>query len=109
MEHVDPSSALPPKMTREIVIGEKLIASWCAQGAMVPLSKNPGLDKIRFLADPDKTPVGWFDGNRRAATKLIEGFVDNGIDPEPVQIKTTPIDGASLKASDFMGIAGVYR
>jgi hypothetical protein len=70
---------------------EKQIASFCAQGAMIPLAKNPGLDRVRFWADPDSTLIDWLDG-RRQATRTFSGFIGMGPGKEPPRIKTMPIE-----------------
>jgi len=93
MQHVDPSSGVPPKYTTEMRFSDKQIAAHCAQGAMIPLSKNPGLEKVRFWPDPDSTSIEWFDG-KRTAKKAIGGFVDIGASEEPARINVMPIAGA---------------
>src|SRR6202008_2570905 len=84
MVHVDPKSNLPPVMTNTIHFGDKQLAVWCAQGAMIPLSRKPGLDKVRFWPDPDTTSIEWIDKKRRAST-AIGGFIDLGPALEPAE------------------------
>jgi hypothetical protein len=57
--------------------GDKHIASHCARATMVPISKWPGLEHVRFWPDPDATPIELTDG-RRQFSRTLGGFVDNG-------------------------------
>ncbi len=93
MQHVDPSSGVPPIWTKEIRFGDKQIAAHCAQGTIAPLSKNPGLENVRFWADPDSTLIDWYHG-KRMATKTIDGFVGIAESEEPARINVMPIADA---------------
>jgi hypothetical protein len=95
MQHIDPSFKGQLPWTKEYPLGDKQLAAHCAHGAMIPLSKNPGLARIRFFADPDKTPIAWIDGKNRQATRAIGGFIEVG-HGEPPEVKVMPFEGPKL-------------
>jgi hypothetical protein len=100
MQHIDPSVVGPLPWTKEYPLGDKQLAAHCAQGTMIPLSKSPGLQNIRFYADPDRTPMVWIDGKKRQATRAIGGFIDveHG---EPPQVNVMAFDGKKSKLLEF--------
>jgi hypothetical protein len=59
---------------------------------MIPLSKWPGFDSIRFWPDPDTTPIETAVG-RRQFGNMLSGFVDNGEGKEPLQVSVIYSDG----------------
>lgn len=90
----------------KIVLGGKQLAAFCGNGAMIPLSRNPGMHRLRFWADPDSTPIAWFGGRRRA-TGALSAFFDHGIG-EPPRLATQPIIGEKpplLEIADFVAYA----
>jgi hypothetical protein len=93
MQHIDPSLNVSPRWTKEMQLGEKQLAAWCAQGVMIPLTAS---GQVRLWADPDKTSIEWLDG-KRAATRAIDGFVDIGPDKEPPRINVMPVTGEKPK------------
>jgi hypothetical protein len=103
MQHIDAAAGHPPKWTKDMEFREKQIAAFCAQGTMIPLSKNPGLDQVRFWADPDTTIIDWLD-TRRQATRAIGGFVDIGPGKEPPQIKVMPIHSEKPKLLEIADV-----
>jgi hypothetical protein len=96
MENVNAAAAHPPVWTKAMEFREKQIASFCAQGTMIPLARNPGLDHVRFWADPDTTSIDWID-KKRQATLTISGFIGLDAGKEPPRIKVMPIVGEKPK------------
>jgi hypothetical protein len=109
MQHVDPSSGIPPRWTKEMPLGPKQLAVQCAQGAMIPLSKTPGLDKVRFHSDPDETKIDWFDRKRSATNAISPFFVDVGPDQEPEKgtvVRTSGQKPELLQVADAIAYIG---
>jgi hypothetical protein len=74
---VDPEFVGPQDWDRGHAFGEKHIATFCARATMLPLSKWPGLDQVRFWPDPDATLIET-SAQRRQFTRSLGMFVDNG-------------------------------
>jgi hypothetical protein len=87
MKHIDPTAKVPPVYTKAIEYGEKQSALSCARGTIIPLSKYPGLDRVRIWHDPDNSKIEWFSGRRSVINELGNFFVDNGPRQEPPQPK----------------------
>lgn len=90
LRHVEPSAGVPTIWTKAFPLRDKQLASGCAKGTMIPLSKNPGLANIRFWPDPDSTSIEWHFG-KRMADKTLDGFVDIGVGEEPARINIMPV------------------
>ena len=56
---------------------DKHLASFCARATMIPLSKWPGLDRVRFWPDPDSTLIETSNGRRQFSGSL-DGFIEVG-------------------------------
>jgi hypothetical protein len=109
LEHIDPTSGEAPHTTKGFRLGEKQLAAFCAQAAMIPLSKNPGLDNVRFWPDPDKTAVEWVDG-KQSASGINTAFIDVGPGTEPPRVKVMKFSStekpSALQIADFIAYAG---
>jgi hypothetical protein len=84
-QHVDPNFIGPHPWSEGYDFGDKHIANLGAHGTMVPLSKWPGFDRVRFWPDPDTTPIETTAG-RRQFSNMLSGFVDNGDGKEPPRV-----------------------
>ncbi len=83
---------------------DKQIASFCAQGTMIPISKWPGLEAVTFWPDPDSSVVE-FAGGRRKFSRMISGFIDHGTGREPDKIEVSYQSSgkpALLQAADLV-------
>lgn len=83
---------------------DKQIASFCARGTMIPISKWPGLEAVTFWPDPDSSLVE-FSGGRRQFSQMLGGFIDNGGGKEPVQINVSYLPSgkpALIQVSDLV-------
>jgi hypothetical protein len=67
---------------------DKQIASFCAQGTMIPISKWPGLKAVTFWPDPDSSVIE-FAGGRRKFSQMLSGFIDHGAGKEPQKIEVS--------------------
>jgi hypothetical protein len=67
---------------------DKQIASFCAQGTMIPISKWPGLKAVTFWPDPDSSVIE-FAGGRRKISRMLSGFIDHGAGNEPQKIEVS--------------------
>lgn len=67
---------------------DKQIASFCAQGTMIPISKWPGLKAVAFWPDPDSSVIE-FAGGRRKFSRMLSGFIDHGPGEEPEKIEVS--------------------
>jgi hypothetical protein len=67
---------------------DKQIASFCAQGTMIPISKWPGLKVVTFWPDPDSSVIE-FAGGRRKFSRMLSGFIDHGPGKEPEMIEVS--------------------
>jgi hypothetical protein len=109
MQHIDPNANVPPKYTNALEYGEKQIALHCAQGATIPLSKHPGLDRIRIWPDPDNSKIEWFSGRRGAANEIGNFFVDVGPGqepPKPTIMRCTGPKPPLLQVADAVAFVG---
>jgi hypothetical protein len=84
-EHKDENFVGPMPWAPSWPFREKQIASFCAQGTMVPISKWPGLDAVTFWPDPDSTLIE-FSGGRRKFSRMLAGYIDHGGGGEPSKI-----------------------
>jgi hypothetical protein len=90
-QYADPNFIGPMPWSKGHGYGEKHIASHCAQATMIPISKWPGLDQVRFWPDPDATRIELTDGSRQFS-RTLGGFVDNG-GQEPAKINLMAVVG----------------
>jgi hypothetical protein len=110
-ELIEPNSKEPANYTKPVRLDAKQLAAFCAQGAMIPISKNPGLNRVRFWPDPDDTSIEWFD-RRRQMTGAIHGFVDRGTDLAPAEINPLRIQRTKpslLEIADSIAYFGRRR
>jgi hypothetical protein len=97
MQHIDPSANVPPRHIKAFSYREKQIAIHCAQATMVPLAKYPGLNKVRFWADPDSTTIEWFSGRRAVKGEIGNFFVDVEPGQEPQKVNVMRITNPKPK------------
>ncbi|SRR6266849_2045082 len=91
----------------EIILNDKQLTAFCGNAVMIPLSKDPGLEKVRFWADPDHTSIEWL-GARRKATSALNMFIDVGPGNEPPKVQVANIldeKPALLEVADFVAYA----
>jgi len=100
MTHIDPAHSGPLPATKDQVVGEKELASYCAMATAIPLSKWPGIENVRFWPDPDSSSISWFTG-RRKFTGTLGGFIDIGHGKEPPRINVMNINGPKPKALEI--------
>lgn len=100
----DNSGNLGPT-TRRVPLGDKQLAAFCAQGALVPIGRDYGKQHIHFWADTDTTPMPWFDGNRQATRAIDPTFIDIGAGQEPPRFGLSQITARErplLELADFI-------
>jgi hypothetical protein len=76
-QSADPNLVGPMPWMNGHSFSDKHIASFCARGTMIPLSKWPGLERVRFWPDPDSTLIEWSNG-RRQFSGSVGGFINVG-------------------------------
>jgi len=54
---------------------DKQIASFCAQGTMIPISKWPGLKAVTFWPDPDSSVIEFAGGRRKFSQMLAASSI----------------------------------
>jgi hypothetical protein len=69
----------------EMKFGEKEVAAYCGNAIMIPFAKDPGLEKVRYWADPDRTKIDWL-GKRRQAKNALNFFLEDcgRVSPESI-------------------------
>ena len=87
-EATDKSFVRPMNWASGWPFRDKQIASFCAQGTMIPISKWPGLDAVTFWPDPDSSVIE-FAGGRRQFRHMLGGFIDHGDGKEPAAIEVS--------------------
>jgi hypothetical protein len=97
--------AVPAEGRRpEIKFDDKPLAALCGNSAIIPFSKNPGMERIRFWADPETTKIPWL-GRKVQAHNALNSFVDIGPGMEPPRVKIQNITGNKpplLQVADFV-------
>ncbi|KAA3442116.1 hypothetical protein C7I87_32275 [Mesorhizobium sp. SARCC-RB16n] len=87
------SGGLPPiPGMKNYLMRDKEFAAQCAQGALLPLSKNPGFRNVRFWADHDKTKIEWIVGAHQAS-RAASLFVSVGKDGEADRVNLMTGEG----------------
>lgn len=72
---LDNGQEVPPiPNIKNYLMRDKEFAAQCAHGALLPLSKTPGFNNVRFWPDQDRSKIQWFVGSHqasRAASLLV--------------------------------------
>src|SRR5262249_53534436 len=76
-EAADPNFIRPMNWNPGFPFRDKQIASLCAQGTMIPISKWPGIVAVSFWPDPDSSLIEFYGGKRKVSQSLA-GFIDHG-------------------------------
>lgn len=90
------------RQSPDIIIDEKSLIAFCGNAALIPFVQSPGLDKIRFWADPDNTKINWL-GKKSKALNALNMFV--GHEEKTQRIQPEQIEGenpALLQLADFL-------
>lgn len=90
-----------PGRSPDVVLGEKQLAGLCGNATQLPLKEFPGLDKVRFWADPDRTQIEWL-GRRSQASNTLSMLMGSEtgvarVSPQEVQ-RAKPV---LLQVADF--------
>ncbi len=86
MDHIDPNYIGPRPGLASVNVSEKFLATQCAMGALIPVSRDIGPTNFRFWPDPDRTMIDWFDG-RRSIERALSAFIQTGPNREALRLQ----------------------
>jgi len=97
------SGLIVPGPTVALEFGEKQWASLCANATQIPLKVFPGLNKVRFWADPDRTRIEWAGRRRQVANTLTMWIAGEGRPAQRVSAERIGSEKPSLlQLADFV-------